>query len=339
MKGLSEIVVIVLLVMITVSVAGLAYVFEVANYDAAASGSSSYVATVAQSPVKSFKVESIDINKIYIRNTGGDDLTDIRVYLNGNPAKYNVTPSVIGDGQVGTITIYDFLKEDDMITLSSPSGYTSTKRVEDPCDKAVGCWKFDEGTGSVGHDSSPSNITLTLNGGLDLTGWRNGSECISGSCLQFDGNSDYASNSNASKLPLGSSPRTMEAWIKPTGYPDGTYNGFIGYGAMACTSLGSLFSIRNNGMLSMAFWCNDALQTTGTAVQTGIWAHAVLIYEGGTTVRFYLNGNLVQPPISISAGIPANTQNGPVRIGCTDYPGRYFQGLIDEVRIYNRAIY
>jgi hypothetical protein len=87
------------------------------------------VATVAQSPVKSFKVENININKIYVRNTGGEELSTLGCTSTTSLRIYDVTPSVIGDDMVGTITIYDFLKEDDMIRITSPSGFSTLKRV------------------------------------------------------------------------------------------------------------------------------------------------------------------------------------------------------------------
>ncbi|MDI6891329.1 MAG: LamG domain-containing protein, partial [Thermodesulfovibrionales bacterium] len=160
---------------------------------------------------------------------------------------------------------------------------------------------------------------------------------FTGKALYFDGN-DFIRVSSPSNLPLGNSPKTMEAWIKPYSYPDTTYNGIIAYGQMACPSKGSLLSIKNDGRLSMAFWCNDAYQTVGPAATLDKWNHVLFTYDGGTTVKFYMmNGEFVQES-SLTAGIPAATQNGPIRIGCTDNPGRYFNGLIDEVRIYNRAL-
>lgn len=152
----------------------------------------------------------------------------------------------------------------------------------------------------------------------------------------FNGSNTYLRRASGNSLPLGNSPRTYMAWIKPFSYPDGGYNGILAYGPMACGNA-SLLSIKNDGRLSMAFWCNDAYQTVGPPATLNQWNHVAFTYESGTTVKFYMNGQFVQES-PLSAGTPANTQDGPLRIGSTDDPGRVFNGLIDEVAIYNRAL-
>lgn len=153
----------------------------------------------------------------------------------------------------------------------------------------------------------------------------------------FNGSNTYLSRSSGNSLPLGSSPRTFMAWIKPFSYPDSTYNGIIAYGQAANGNEGSMLSIKNDGRLSMSFRWNDAYQTAGTPASLNQWNHVAVTYEGGTAVKFYVNGQFIQES-SLGAGIPANTQNGPLRIGSADDPGHVFNGLIDEASIYKRAL-
>jgi len=158
---------------------------------------------------------------------------------------------------------------------------------------------------------------------------------IGTNAAKFNGSNAYLRRASGNGLPLGDSPRTYMAWIKPFSYPDSTYNGIIAYGPMQCTN-GSLLSIKNNGQLSMAFWCNDTYQTVGPPATLNQWNHVAFTYESGTSVKFYMNGQFVQES-AVSAGKP-NTMDGPLRIGSTDDPGRVFNGLLDDVRIYNRAL-
>jgi hypothetical protein len=153
--------------------------------------------------------------------------------------------------------------------------------------------------------------------------------------LSFDGVDDYVRSPDSSKLPLGNSPRTMMAWINPFSYPDVTYNGILSYGAMSCPGHGSLLSIRNDGRLSQAFWCNDMYQTEGPVAVLNGWNLAAFTYDGQVG-KLYLNGELVATRNFSETTV--DTWNGPIRIGCTDDPGRCFNGIIDEVRIYNRAL-
>ncbi|MFZ2949739.1 MAG: LamG-like jellyroll fold domain-containing protein, partial [Desulfuromonadaceae bacterium] len=154
---------------------------------------------------------------------------------------------------------------------------------------------------------------------------------------KFNGSNTYLRRASGNSLPLGSSPRTFLAWIKPFSYPDSNYNGIISYGQMVKGNKGSTLAIKSDGRLSMAFWWNDAVQTVGTPATLNQWNQVAFTYDGGTTVKFYVNGQFVQES-SLSAGIPANTQDGPLRIGSVDDPGRVFNGLIDEAAIYSRAL-
>src|SRR5574341_321766 len=193
----------------------------------------------------------------------------------------------------------------------------------------VGVWHLD----GDGGDSSGNNNNLTpINGASFSSDKKIGTQAAS-----FNGSNTYLRASSGNNMPRGNSPRTFMAWIKPYSYPDGTYNGIFAYGQMSCTGKGSLLSIKNDGRLSTAFWCNDASQTAGPAASLNSWNHVAVTYDGGTTVKFYMNGQFVQES-AVSAGTAANTQDGPIRIGSTDDPGRAFNGLIDEVAVYKRAL-
>src|SRR6185295_18639269 len=64
------------------------------------------------------------------------------------------------------------------------------------------------------------------------------------------------------------------------------------------------------------------------------WSHLAATYDG-TNLRFYVNGVLVTA--KATSGAMPNTAN-PLRIGGNAIWGEYFSGLIDEVRVYNRAL-
>ena len=74
----------------------------------------------------------------------------------------------------------------------------------------------------------------------------------------------------------------------------------------------------------------------GTArISTTDWTHLAMTYDGSVQ-RLYVNGVL--------AGTHAQTGNmavgnQPLRIGGNgSFPGEFFKGLIDEVKVYNRAL-
>jgi len=193
----------------------------------------------------------------------------------------------------------------------------------------VGLWHMDGNW----YDYSGNGNTLTPVNYADFTAEAQ----VGPAAGMFNASSSnrYSRRSTGTGLPLGNSPRTFAAWIKPYSYPDATFNGIIAYGPMTCTGKGSGLSIKNDGRIAMSFWCDDATQTVGPSVALNQWNHVAFTYDGGTKIRFYMNGRFIQE--ATIASVP-NTSDGPIRIGSTDDPGRVFNGLIDEAIIYKRSL-
>ena len=74
--------------------------------------------------------------------------------------------------------------------------------------------------------------------------------------------------------------------------------------------------------------------TGTTASPVNAWTHVALTYDGAM-LRLYVNGTPVASRTQ-TGGIQATTN--PLWIGGNNPYGEYFQGLIDEVRIYSRAL-
>src|SRR3989344_3153405 len=74
-----------------------------------------------------------------------------------------------------------------------------------------------------------------------------------------------------------------------------------------------------------------------TILTTNRWYHVVVTYQGGNHMRIYLDGNL---EVEDTTGIPTDFTNTaePLYVGWLEDADRSFNGLIDDVRIYNRAL-
>ena len=147
-----------------------------------------------------------------------------------------------------------------------------------------------------------------------------------GNALNFDGSNDYVSVTNPT-VPIGSSYYTIEAWIKPTVHD---VNGIVGWGNYGTTNQVNAVRLGTGGIVDNYWWANDMTYTTGNL--TGAWHHIAFTYDGSNR-RFYLDGVLkdTQP----SSGISVQNSNN-FRIGSTNN-GEYFNGDIDELRIWNVA--
>ena len=74
--------------------------------------------------------------------------------------------------------------------------------------------------------------------------------------------------------------------------------------------------------------------SAAASLAIGTWTHLAATFDG-STLRLYVNGMQVSQ-LAVSGSIA--TSNGALRIGGNSIWGEYFSGLIDEVRIYNRAL-
>ncbi|MBN1816051.1 MAG: LamG domain-containing protein [Sedimentisphaerales bacterium] len=105
---------------------------------------------------------------------------------------------------------------------------------------------------------------------------------------------------------------------------------------------GSLWNIRINYLGNLRFQTNGGAIYSNTVVTTGEWIHvAVVLPEGGDNtedILLYINGQ-PEPPeaLTITASTINTIAGEDMRIGA-DISGHYFTGLIDDVRIYDRAL-
>jgi hypothetical protein len=76
----------------------------------------------------------------------------------------------------------------------------------------------------------------------------------------------------------------------------------------------------------------DARGTTQLPVNN--WSHVAATYNG-STLRLYVNGQQVGSR-SISGSLLTST--GALKVGGNSIWGEYFEGRIDEIRIYNRGL-
>ena len=188
---------------------------------------------------------------------------------------------------------------------------------------------FDEGAGTTASDSSTNGQTATWNG-TGSPHWLSGKFGSSGS---FNGSNDYLDTSTSPTTNV--STFTMSAWVKPAVLPQ-PMSSFIAYNGTDAGGYG--FSIGNiydqPGTRLWALFGGSAWIDSGYNFPTAnIWYHVVMTRDGTTTL-FYVNG--VQTS-GTSAAVPVSNSSAHYTIGGVSAQTRYFQGQIDEVKLYNYA--
>jgi hypothetical protein len=147
-----------------------------------------------------------------------------------------------------------------------------------------------------------------------------------GNSLRFDGSNDYVRIEDENALDL-TTTYTLEAWIKPEGFSSmaGIISKYQSNGAD-----GYFIRLSNDAPYTGIRF--DEHETASGILSAGNWYHIAAVNNNGTRT-LYVNGS----PVSISGeGYTTNSNSDPVRIG-SDFGGRYFDGVIDEVRIWNVA--
>ena len=190
----------------------------------------------------------------------------------------------------------------------------------------VGAWGFDESSGTSALDSSGLGNTGTLSGPTRTTGRYGGG-------LQFDGVNDWVTVADANSLDL-TTAMTLEGWVRPAAL--GTVwrtvvikeqPGQLVYALYAGTDTasrpsGHVFTTSDRGLLGPS------------ALPLNTWSHLAMTWDG-LTMRLYVNGTQVS---SSALTGTAQTSSSALRIGGNAVWPEWFNGVIDEVRVYNRAL-
>ena len=153
-----------------------------------------------------------------------------------------------------------------------------------------------------------------------------------GRAIDFDGVNDLVSIPDANSLDL-TTGMTLEAWVQPdtlTSWREVILKerpGDLTYSLYANTS-------SNRPQSDVATTGGDKSAGITPQLTTGAWTHLAVTYDGAN-LRLYKNGALVTTTAAPGALV---TSANPLRIGGNTIWGEYFDGRIDEVRVYNRAL-
>jgi fibronectin type 3 domain-containing protein len=191
----------------------------------------------------------------------------------------------------------------------------------------VAAYSFDADAGTTVPDISGSGNVGTISGAVWTAAGR-----VDGA-LSFGGLRDWVTVPDAPSLDL-TDGMTLEAWVRPVAL-GGIWRTVLIKEQPADLVYG-LYAGTNTSVPDAVTFTNGAEQQAAGSAQLPLnaWSHLAATYDGAT-VRLYVNGALVSSS-SVSGSMP--NSDGPLRIGGNAVWGEYFDGLIDELRVYNRAL-
>jgi len=251
--------------------------------------------------------------------------------VTGGPTTYNVAVSGMTVSGTVVATVGVGVAND---AAGNPNGAststdnTVTYNVVVPSG-LVAAYGFNEASGLTTADASGNNLTGTLTNVTRTTSGK------FGSALVFNGVNAWVTVADANPLDL-TTGMTLEAWVNPTASGGGSWRNVI----IKERPGGEVYNLYSNvdtnvPTVYVANTSGAVLDARGTsAVPLNTWTHLAATYDG-TTLQLYVGGTLVGT--RAIAG-PMVTSTGALRMGGNSIWGEFFQGSVDEIRIYNRAL-
>ncbi|MEW6604414.1 MAG: LamG domain-containing protein [Thermoproteota archaeon] len=280
--------------------------------------------------------------------------------IDGNPSisiKYSYYDPVYGDtSAIRTITsaqnnVYDFLFQarpdalgeylpviEEMLASFRASAITTTTPQNRPPQTSCinpppGLISWWPGDGNA-EDIWGNNDGALQNGASFGPGRVNG-----GQAFRLDGIDDYV---EIPSMNIGDA-FTVVFWVSPE--RSASYQHLISNDYVSNSNFGAIYLNYEN----VEYWqdgqsrfvqdvVSGSQNNTATTIQPNTWSHIALTFNG-TGIQLYING-AEQSGLATSGSVPhPETFNNALRIGSSiPHESSYFQGLIDDVEIYNRPL-
>ena len=192
---------------------------------------------------------------------------------------------------------------------------------------------FDESSGTTVKDESGHGNDGTIHGAT----WVDG---ISGKALSFDGVDDYVECGSHSSLNMADEI-TIEAWVKPASSGERDWGRIVDKLDGSTRKGYSFHMLGGTSQLNVKFYANSEgiwLIGTDDSTNKNEWTHVAVTYDkdaGFNNLKIYINGILDNQGTDVDA---ITTSSVNFQIGNSRSFARAFDGIIDEVAIYSKAL-
>jgi hypothetical protein len=259
-----------------------------------------------------------------------DGVTDSALIANAGGFPSSGGPFVIGSdaidanyytGSLDEVRVYNrALTAQQVADLYNAGATTANPTIKTVSRNGlVGYWSLDDGTSTQATDFSGNGNTGTLTNGPT---WVQGKR---GKAVSFDGTDDYLDLGTPSASAFGTGDFTLSLWAKTSTSNFltlmGSFNNGPWYLSVGDGSAPGVLQFYDGNYIKSTITWND-----------GAW-HLLTVKRSSGNLYLYIDGVSAASPVASSVNYAAAA----TRIGAIPN-GYYFNGSIDEVRIYNRAL-
>ncbi|MHC4740183.1 MAG: LamG-like jellyroll fold domain-containing protein, partial [Planctomycetota bacterium] len=271
--------------------------------------------------------------------TAGTGSTSSDVYFGTtSPGTFqgNQTATTFDPGTMANDTTYYWRIDEINVGGTTTGNVWNFTTIASAGDEIIGWWELNDASGTTATDSSTYGNDGTLVGSPPWT-----DDAERGWCLDFTGENNYVTLPNESFFDITSNVSVM-GWMKASYVDWRNFSTIIAKGkdptGWALQKAGKTNAMSFYVAASGMPW--DGIKA-GTNVFDGQWHHVAGVYDG-SNAYIYIDGGLDSNSVGCSGSITTNDWD--VYIGENSQSldegtsAREWEGLIDDVRIYNYAL-
>ncbi|MFZ3077294.1 MAG: LamG domain-containing protein [Candidatus Aenigmatarchaeota archaeon] len=337
MKAISAVIATVMLLMTTVSLIGVFYVFSSTLATQTTSSGGQQASQLTSQLSMCMQIDNIIGNQVTLRNCGEGVIENKSLVVMMDDIVLGANTNTIQEGNSSVVNVsglwqVPFGKHSLKISNGAAVALALVDVQPNP-EGLAGSWNFDEGSGGNAYDSSGNGNVGTLTNmnttGNATSGWSDGKF---GEWLQFDGVNDYVNVVNSASLNI-TNAITMSAWVKPTILAQASNPEIMAKGGSS-----NNYRIRysSDGSISGKFYgtSNNSI-SSNSSLNVNTFSHVAFVYDGSYNYA-YFNGVLDKPREANGGNILITIDK--LTIGSLMGSNEFFNGTIDEVRIWNQAL-
>ncbi|HEY0968373.1 MAG TPA: LamG-like jellyroll fold domain-containing protein [Opitutaceae bacterium] len=245
------------------------------------------------------------------------------------------------DTTAGAGTLYYYRVRAYSANGDSDAGNEANATTDEITSGRVGHWKLDENAGTTAADASGSGNTGTLGTSPTNPAWATGRI---GTALDFDGTDDVVNAGSGSSLD-NLSAVTVTAWIRADSLGGGSKGRVVTKASGIGPTAGWHLHVTGTNQLQFrADYATTDLDrvSANNTISLGAWRHVVATWTGSATatnVKIYVDGvETAYASTTNGAGARANDATSNLYLGNESGGTRTFDGLLDDVRVYNRVL-